>query len=192
MFCWSTSPVYVAAFEAHGGILIDQRCLSQQPEGKHCHASCQSCICCLSYSQVIYYLVDTHLFTAAQQITLFPFCWKEYSKFEIGLHILDNGTTYPQRSWQTKTTMPVKDRVGHTYMTGDYLLELWLFFEEWVLKMVQNNPVKCTSEPVSAECSLSLRRGSTGRKKRQIMQSYHTLDTYYSCRHHFFFTFQRL
>lgn len=48
---------------------------------------------------------------------------------DIGLQILDNGTTDPQRSSQTKTTMPAKDSVGHTYMTAGYHLQLWLFFE---------------------------------------------------------------
>lgn len=36
-------------------------------------------------------------------------------------------------------------------MTEDYHPDLWLFSEESVLKMVQNIPVKCTSEPFRRE-----------------------------------------
>lgn len=47
-FCWSASPVNTAALETYGGILMEWRCRSQQPEGKHGYASCQSCKCYLS------------------------------------------------------------------------------------------------------------------------------------------------
>lgn len=95
----------------------------------------------------------------------------------------------------TKTTMAIKNTVGQTYMTADNHLEL--FSEESVLKMVQNNPVKCTLEPfrrdteakrktiIWLDCSESLRRRSTGKKRlvrdvwvktaSQIILSYHTL-----------------
>ncbi len=141
--CWSASPVNVAALEAYGGILIEQCCLSQQPRGKHCHASCQSCICCLSYSQAFYYLVDTHLFTTAQTELQFFYVFAERNANLQLAYTFNNSTTEKL----TKATMAVIDRVAHTYMTAGNHLELWLFSEESVLKMVQNNPAKCTFEP---------------------------------------------